>query len=129
MSPVRADAVIRSLGPLAGQHLVDLGCGWAQLLLRALATEPTATGAGIDQDAAAIEHGRSTAHAQGLDGRVDLVVGDAGVFTSSGPAGRDVAVLIVNRATQVWGGDPVDHTARALRAARAILRPIGPPPW
>jgi cyclopropane fatty-acyl-phospholipid synthase-like methyltransferase len=119
LSSARADQLIRSLGPLAGQHVVDLGCGWAELLLRVLATEPTATGTGVDQDVAAIEHGRANAHARGLADRATLVVGDAGAWTG------EADVLIVNGATQVWGGEPTEHTANALRKGRELLRPGG----
>ena len=120
LSASRADQLIRSLGRLDHQHVVDLGCGWAELLLRTLATEPTAIGDGVDRDAAAIEHGRLNAKARGLADRVTLTVGDAGAWS-----GRDVDVLIVNGASQVWGGEPTEHTANALRAGRDLLRPGG----
>jgi SAM-dependent methyltransferase len=119
LSPARADQLIRSLGPLGGQEVVDLGCGWAELLLRTVATEPTVTGHGIDTDAAAIEHGRANATARGLADRVVLDVGDAAAWTGAAD------VLIVNGATHVWGGDPAEHTGNALAAAHARLRPGG----
>lgn len=115
LSAERADRLIRSLGPLDGQHVVDLGCGWAELLLRTLAAHPGATGRGIDTDEAAIEHARANARARGLGGRVVLEVGDA-----AGWAGR-ADVLIVNGASHVWGGEPTEHTANALRAGRTVL--------
>lgn len=120
LSASHADQLIGSLGGLDGQHVVDLGCGWAELLLRMLAAEPTTTGHGVDADAAAIEHGRANAKARGLADRVVLDVGDAGAYF-----GSDVDVLIVNGASQVWGGDPTVHTANALTAGRALLRPGG----
>lgn len=43
LSDERADRLIRTLAPLAGLRVVDLGCGWAELLLRALAAEPAAS--------------------------------------------------------------------------------------
>lgn len=119
LSPARADGLVRSLGPLAGRHVVDLGCGWAELLLRAVATDPGATGYGMDTDAVAIEHGRANAERRGLTGQVTLDVGDAGAWSG------DADVLIVNGATHVWGGDPVDHTENALAAGRRLLRPGG----
>jgi SAM-dependent methyltransferase len=119
LSEVRADQLIQSLGPLAGQRVVDLGCGWAELLLRTVATEATATGCGIDQDAVAIEHGRANAQARGLTDRVVLDVGDASAWTGTAD------VLIVNGATQLWGGDPTQHTANALAESRKLLRPGG----
>ena len=117
LSSDRADLLVRSLGPLAGQHVVDLGCGWAELLLRTVAAG--ATGHGVDQDAEAIAHGQKLALDRGLADRVTLSVGDAGSWSGSAD------VLIVNGATQVFGGDPLDHTANTLAAGRRILRPRG----
>lgn len=117
LSSHRADLLVRSLGPLDGQHAVDLGCGWAELLLRTVAAG--ATGHGVDLDAAAIAHGRKLAVERGLADRVTLEVGDAGAW--SGQAD----VLIVNGASQVWGGDPRTHTVNALEAGRRFLRPGG----
>jgi SAM-dependent methyltransferase len=120
LSTTRADQLIRSLGQLDGQQVVDLGCGWAELLLRALATEPTATGVGVDTAAAAIEHGQANADARGVADRVTLIVGDAAAWS-----GREVDVLIVNGASHVWGGKPTEHTATALRVSHELLRPGG----
>jgi SAM-dependent methyltransferase len=111
--------LIRSLGPLSGQHVVDLGCGWGELLLRTLTTEPTATGHGVDMDEVAIGQGRANALARGLTDRVEFDVGDAGAWS-----GR-ADVLIVNGATHVWGGEPGQHTSNALTEGRKLLRPGG----
>ncbi|HEY0807801.1 MAG TPA: class I SAM-dependent methyltransferase [Pseudonocardiaceae bacterium] len=119
LSEARADQLVGSLGPLSGQHVVDLGCGWAELLLRTVATEPTATGYGADRDPAAIAHGQETARARGMADRVVLEVRDAGEWSGSAD------VLIVNGASQVWGGDPAEHTTNALAAGRRLLRPGG----
>jgi len=117
MSSYRADLLVRSLGPLDGQHVVDLGCGWAELLLRTVAAG--ATGEGVDLNADDIAHGQKLAADRGLSSRVTLTVGDAGEWSGSAD------VLIVNGATQVFGGDPVQHTANTLAAGRRILRPGG----
>lgn len=120
LSDERAERLIRSLGRLDGCRVVDLGCGWAELLLRIVTSDPTATGYGVDEDSAAIEHGRANALARGLADRVTLDVGDAGEWSGTG-----VGVLVVNGASQVWGGEPTEHTANALAAGRAALRPGG----
>ena len=117
LSSYRADLLVRSLGPLDGQHVVDLGCGWAELLLRTVAAG--ATGYGVDQDADAIAHGRKLAVERGLADGVTLDVGDAGLWSG------EADVLIVNGASQIWGGDPLTHTANALAAGRRFLRPGG----
>lgn len=116
LSEQHAGQLVRSLGPLAGCQVVDLGCGWAELLLRILAAEPTATGHGIDQDARAVEHGRANASERGLADRVRLEVGDAGQWSGTAD------VLVVNGSTHVWAGEPTEHTGNALTAGRAALR-------
>ncbi|MDX8033773.1 class I SAM-dependent methyltransferase [Lentzea sp. BCCO 10_0856] len=121
LSPERAARLIQSLHPLAGAHVLDVGCGWAELLLRVLEAEPTATGTGVDLDATAIAHGQANATARGLTSRVNLQVADVAHWQPDSPAD----VLIVNGATQVWGGDPLQHTANALTAAKNLLRPGG----
>ncbi|WP_285747058.1 class I SAM-dependent methyltransferase [Lentzea sp. NBRC 105346] len=120
LSEERAARLIRSLGSLKDAHVVDVGCGWAELLLRILEADPSATGHGVDRDAEAIAHGRENARARGLADRVELEVADVAAW-SGGPAD----VLIVNGASQVWGGAETEHTANALRAGRALLRPGG----
>jgi SAM-dependent methyltransferase len=113
MSSCRADLLVRSLGPLDGQHVVDLGCGWAEMLLRTVAAG--ATGHGVDLDADAIAHGRRLAVDRGLADRVTLEAGDASTW--SGKAD----VLIVNGSTGIFGAE----TANTLEAGRRFLRPGG----
>lgn len=47
-----------------GAHTVDLGCGWGDLLLRAVARG--GTGTGVDTDADALDRGRRAAASRGL---------------------------------------------------------------
>jgi SAM-dependent methyltransferase len=115
LSDARAAELVASLGPLAGTRVVDLGCGWAELLLRVLAKEPTATGAGIDTNAAEIERGSANAATRGLTGRVRFDVGDATAY----PDGRADVVLCIG-ASHAWAG-----THQALQAVRPLLRPGG----
>jgi SAM-dependent methyltransferase len=122
LSEPRAAALVRFLG--SGTHTVlDLGCGWAELLLRTVAAGPVASGIGVDSDEVSIAHGRDLARERGLADRVDLRVGDA----------RDVAVdadaVICIGASQIWGppveeGQPLDY-ASALDALRATVSPGG----
>jgi hypothetical protein len=42
LSSARVRELIAGLQPLTGASIVDLGCGWAELLLRILEHEPTA---------------------------------------------------------------------------------------
>ncbi|MGI5505438.1 SAM-dependent methyltransferase [Lentzea sp. CA-135723] len=121
LSEERAARLIRSLTPLDHAHVVDVGCGWAEFLLRTLEAAPTATGTGVDRDAKAIAHAEAAAEARGLTTRVSLQAADV---TGWRPA-RPADVLIVNGASQVWGGDPLHHTANALTEARKLLAPGG----
>ncbi|GAB3719832.1 SAM-dependent methyltransferase [Nocardiopsis nanhaiensis] len=120
LSDERAARLIRSLGPLEGRHVVDVGCGWAEFLLRTLATEPRATGFGIDLGEGNIRHGLANAEKRGLADRVELVAGDAGEWK-----GEPSDVVLNVGSTHVWGGDPVVHTANALEALADLVRPGG----
>lgn len=115
MSDTRAAELMSSVQPLAHARVADLGCGWAELLLRMLAAEDTATGVGIDTDASAIERGQAAAAARGLQDRVRLRVADVTAMTI-GPA--DVVLCIA--ASHAWAG-----ARRALQAIRPLLRPGG----
>ncbi|RKS09468.1 methyltransferase family protein [Nocardiopsis sp. Huas11] len=120
LSDEHAARLITTLGPLDGCRVVDVGCGWAEFLLRVLASAPTATGLGIDRGEEAIGHGRANARARGLDERVELVVGDVADWS-----GTRADVLVNVGSTHVWGGDPVTHTATALGALAGLLQPGG----
>lgn len=115
LDDARVARLIRAVGPLGGARVVDLGCGWGELLLRIAAAEPSARLVGVDSDAAAIEHGRAEAAARGVGERVELVVADAGTWD---PGLADVAVCV--GASHALGG-----TAAALARLRAVLRPGG----
>jgi SAM-dependent methyltransferase len=115
LSDTRVTQIMRTLQPLAGARVLDLGCGWAELLLRFAAAEPSVTAIGVDTDQEAIEHGRANAIARGLDNRVKLHVADVSQWRAE-PA--DVTICI--GASHAWGG-----TAAALDALRQMLRPGG----
>ncbi|MET9232427.1 methyltransferase domain-containing protein [Lentzea sp. NPDC003310] len=121
LSEVRAARLIRSLMPLDGAHVIDLGCGWAEFLLRVLEASPTATGTGVDRNATDIAHAQANADARGLADRLRLVAGDVAEWQPDELAD----VVIVNGASQVWGGDPLQHTENALTEARKLLKPGG----
>ena len=60
LSDDRAAELIAGLLPIDGR-VVDLGCGWAELLLRILDRVPSAVGTGVDQDGPALDRGRRNA--------------------------------------------------------------------
>jgi len=120
LSEERADQLVGFLtGDLHGTVL-DIGCGWAELLLRAVAAVPDARGVGVDTNEASIEHGRHLVEQRGLTDRVILTCGDG---KSQAPDRADAVVCI--GASQVWGppvkdNQPLDYSS-ALAAIRAMV--------
>ena len=117
LSEQRADSLVGFLaGDLRG-GVLDIGCGWGELLLRVATTAPDAVGFGIDLDGESIEHGRQLAAQRGLSQRVTLVCGDA---KTDSPRKADALICI--GASQIWGppvddNQPLDY-ASALMALR-----------
>jgi SAM-dependent methyltransferase len=121
MSPLserRADDLVQFLIGGLPRTVLDLGCGWAEVLLRVLAATPDAYGVGVDTDARSIEHGRALAAQRGLSSRMTLIHGDA---KTQGPPTADAVICV--GASQIWGppveaNQPLDY-ASALTAIRA----------
>ncbi|MFL6127018.1 SAM-dependent methyltransferase [Actinophytocola sp.] len=66
LSESHADELLDHLDLGGATHVVDLGCGWGELLLRA--AERTRAGAvGVDTDPAGLDRGRRAAMDRGLD--------------------------------------------------------------
>jgi cyclopropane fatty-acyl-phospholipid synthase-like methyltransferase len=114
LSDTKAYDLVNTLGPLAGATVVDYGCGWAELLLRAVAPEATARGLGVDSDPLALDRGRANASSRGLR-QVELT--EADVTTWQGPP-ADVAISIGS--SHAWGGP-----RQTLEAMRERVRPGG----
>jgi cyclopropane fatty-acyl-phospholipid synthase-like methyltransferase len=53
--------------------VLDLGCGWGELLLRILAAHPATTGTGVDTSREALDRGVRAAARRGLHERVEFV--------------------------------------------------------
>jgi cyclopropane fatty-acyl-phospholipid synthase-like methyltransferase len=111
MSEAAVDRILDGLRLPAGALVLDTGCGSGEMLLRALARDPTWRGLGVDLDADAIAVARDRARER-LPGRdVRFEVRDAGDVT-----GRHDAVLNVG-SSHVHGGWPAAPAAlRALVA-------------
>jgi len=117
LSSPRGYALIEELALTHGARVGDLGCGWAELLLRALERVSGTTGEGIDVDEAGLARGRRNALERGLAARVSLQEGDAGAWTSR--IGAFDAVLCVGSSHALGGTDG------ALVTLRRMLRQDG----
>ncbi|MFI1523094.1 SAM-dependent methyltransferase [Kitasatospora cineracea] len=97
-------------------RLLDLGCGEAPWLVRALAAHPALRAVGVDTDAEALRTARRTAERLGVARRIGLHHWDAREFTTAEPFD---AVLCVG-ATHAFGG-----LGPALAAIGPLLAPGG----
>ena len=77
IAPERLDRLIADLVDPPPTTVLDVGCGWAEMLLRVLERAPSATGVGVDNEQIDIDRGRALAADRGLVDRVELVLGDA----------------------------------------------------
>ncbi len=98
LSAERADRLVRFLADDLVGTVLDLGCGWGELLLQVLASAPEARGTGIDTDGVSLAHGRELARQRGLADRVTLLDGDA---RTEAPPHVDAVICI--GASQIWG--------------------------
>jgi cyclopropane fatty-acyl-phospholipid synthase-like methyltransferase len=119
MTPLSEERASRLVGFLADGDpgtVLDIGCGWAELLLRVLERAPDSIGEGVDLDAVAVAHGQALADSRGLTDRVDLRVSDARDLKG----GWDRVVCI--GASQVWGAPVEELQPLPYAAALAALR-------
>ena len=83
LSEARASRLVARLTRNTPRTVLDIGCGWGELMLRILAAAPGATGFGLDTDESDLARGRDNARARGLAGRVTFVR-ESGVGTRRG---------------------------------------------
>ena len=125
LSEARADRLVRFLAGTTRGTVVDIGCGWAELLLRVLEASPHLRGIGIDTDEDAIGLAIQRSNDRRLASRTELVVGDA---KSSAPS--DATGVISIGASQAWAARdaakdlPLDYHL-ALRSLRRLVAPGG----
>ena len=78
LSEEHASLLLDRLDARSGRSWLDLGCGWGELLLRAVADGPSdATGRGVDLDDRLLDRGRAQAAERGLGERVSFVASAA----------------------------------------------------
>ncbi|MEM7324738.1 MAG: class I SAM-dependent methyltransferase [Actinomycetota bacterium] len=75
MTAETADRLVTQLSSPAPSRVLDIGCGWAEFLLRVLAANPDASGDGIDNDDVLIDRAGRNAAARGLADRVAFRTG------------------------------------------------------
>ncbi len=112
MTSETADLIVAELAKLGPQHVLDIGCGWAELLLRLLDVCPVATGHGIDHDEALIERARGNARDREIDSRV--------TFTANVDAEQATDLVLNVGAEHVFG-----DLDRALVELRRFVKPGG----
>ena len=121
LSEARAARIVARLTGIGPRTVLDIGCGWGELMLRILAAAPGATGIGVDLDEADLARGRVNAKARDLEDRVTFAR-ESGHRTVRGPADL---VLCVGASAAVTDAQPPAHTAAALRALRRLVTPGG----
>lgn len=114
LSEDHASLLLNRLGVSPGDSVIDLGCGWGELLLRAVAPVVSATGVGVDTDRSALRRGRDASAAAGLADRVTFSAADTSGWEIHGDR------IICVGASHAWGG-----TREALGALGGLLRPHG----
>jgi SAM-dependent methyltransferase len=117
LSGARADAIAMRLAAAGPVTVLDIGCGWGELLLRVLARTPDARGVGVDIDERLLTRGRAAAETRGLDDRVSFVTGTPGLATV--PA--DLVICVGS--SHAFGEDA--GLGHALRSLYDLVRPGG----
>ncbi|MFE5720496.1 SAM-dependent methyltransferase [Streptomyces erythrochromogenes] len=102
--------------PRGDERVLDLGCGTAEWLLRALATRPHLHAEGVDVSEVSLTQARQAARARGVEERLVLHQREATDFVPSEPF--DLVISI--GATHAYGG-----LLPTLAAAREHLAPGG----
>ncbi|MFF9362991.1 SAM-dependent methyltransferase [Streptomyces griseoluteus] len=119
LSSARADAIVGRLSANRPHTVLDIGCGWGELLLRVLEAVPEARGTGVDLNETDLGRGRRSAEERGLAGRVAFLA-ESARDTTRGPA--DLVLCL--GATQALS-DAGCPTPEALRSLRRLVSENG----
>jgi cyclopropane fatty-acyl-phospholipid synthase-like methyltransferase len=121
LSEARAARIVARLAASHPGSVLDIGCGWGELMLRVLAAVPQATGTGLDTDEGDLARGRASARSRGLGDRVTFVQ-ESGIKTSRGPADL---VLLTGASHAITEVEPPGHVEAALAELRRLVNPGG----
>ncbi|MFK4064311.1 SAM-dependent methyltransferase [Streptomyces sp. NPDC029674] len=121
LSEARADRLVERLAAANPRTVLDIGCGWGELMLRVLEAVPGATGVGVDLKGEDLERGRKNAAERGLDGRA-VFAEESATDTARGPAD---AVLCLSASHALSSAAPPRTTVEALHALRRLVNPGG----
>lgn len=115
LSEWHAARLLERLAPGAATSVLDLGCGWGELLIQAVyAGGVECTGVGVDTDETLFGRARARRAELGVADRVRFVAGRAEQWSE--PADRVICV----GSSHAWGG-----TAAALTGLRSVVSPGG----
>nr|WP_078947764.1 class I SAM-dependent methyltransferase [Streptomyces griseus] len=117
LSEARATELVRRLATPTTGTVLDLGCGWGELMLRVLEAVPGARGVGVDLNGEDLARGRRNAAARALGERVEFVE-ESAAATQRGPADL---VLCLGASHALSASEPPGHTAEALRELRRLV--------
>jgi SAM-dependent methyltransferase len=112
MTGATADLIVRTLATTEPVEILDIGCGWAELLLRVVAASPAARGHGIDHDEALIARATRNTAARSLSDRV--------TFSVDAVDARPSDIVVCIGSEQAFGS-----LGEALSKLRGLVRPGG----
>lgn len=118
---VLLDAVRRLSLPVLEPRVVDLGCGTGALAAVFALTHPHAIVTATDRSASAVRSARATMQANGLEGRVDVTLDDAGSELPEG--GFDL--ILLNPPFHLGASVHEGAGQRLIQAAARLTRPGG----
>ncbi|MEU5982733.1 class I SAM-dependent methyltransferase [Streptomyces sp. NPDC047434] len=121
LSEDRAVRVIERIAAASPATVLDIGCGWGELLMRVLQAAPDASGVGIDINAEDLARGRLLAQEKGLADRVEFVE-ESALGTTRGPVD---AILCLGSSQALCDPALPYDPAAALRELRRLVRPGG----